>query len=35
MLTLRVSSTDIDQLKYFRETDEMELAEILAVSWAT
>lgn len=30
MQALRVSATDIDQLRYFRETDEMELAELIA-----
>jgi hypothetical protein len=30
MRALRVSATDLDQLRYFRETDEMELAELIA-----
>ena len=30
MDTLRVSATDIDQLRYFRGEDEMELAELIA-----
>jgi hypothetical protein len=30
MDTLRVSATDLDQLRYFRDTDDMELAELIA-----
>lgn len=30
MQALRVSATDIDQLRYFRETDDMELADLIA-----
>lgn len=30
MQAIRVSATDIDQLRYFRDTDEMELAELIA-----
>lgn len=30
MQALRVSATDVDQLIYFRETDEMELADLIA-----
>lgn len=30
MQALRVSATDLDQLRYFRETDDMELAELIA-----
>jgi hypothetical protein len=30
MDTLRVSATDIDQLRYYRDADEMELAELIA-----
>jgi hypothetical protein len=30
MRALRVSATDLDQLRYFNETDDMELAELIA-----
>jgi hypothetical protein len=30
MLSLRVSATDLDQLRYYRDTDNMELAELIA-----
>lgn len=30
MQTLRISATDIDQLRYFRDTDDMELADLIA-----
>ena len=30
MQALRVSATDVDQLLYFRETDDMELADLIA-----
>jgi hypothetical protein len=30
MQTLRVSATDIDQLRYFHDTDDMELADLIA-----
>ena len=30
MLTLRVSATDLDQLRYFNSVDELELAELIA-----
>lgn len=30
MQTLRVSTTDLDQLRYYRNTDDMELAELIA-----
>jgi hypothetical protein len=30
MQTLRLSATDIDQLRYYRDADEMELAELIA-----
>lgn len=30
METLRLSATDIDQLRYYRDADEMELAELIA-----
>jgi hypothetical protein len=30
MQALRISATDIDQLRYYRDTDEMELADLIA-----